>query len=296
VAPVWKPDTMNLKAIVLQSRKAMAFAFALVVIENVAWIIEPTVFGQTIDALIENAGLGFPGIFSLPLLIWMGVFATNTLVGSYRRVFDQKVYLHLFTDIATAIATSHSSKNIDTSTMASRTQLSREIITFFQYRMPEILEQIIAIGGAVIGIALLDWRIAAVCFSVLFPLTIINTLYTKRVTLLQTTYHDRIEDMYEVFEERNPQRVNEYFSMLIPDQLRIARWGARSFLFLRGFLLLIFIAVLYISIDLDQFSVGDIYTIVAYLWTFVTSTEYVPELMESYTSLADINRRLKEVG
>ena len=253
---------MNLKAVLLRSKKPMAVAIALVVIENVAWIIEPTVFGQTIDSLIDNASQGFTGIFALPLYLWILVFAINTLVGSYRRVYDQKVYLHLFTDIATAIAESHSHKNIDVSTTASRTQLSREIITFFQYRMPEIIEQVIAIGGAIIGIAVLDWRIAAVCFLVLVPLTLINIVYNRRVALLQASYHDGVEDMYKVFEERSPRRVQEYFSTLIPDQLRIARWGAGSFLILRGFLLLIFITVLYISIDLDQFSVGDIYTIV----------------------------------
>ncbi len=274
----------------------MLVALGLVIVENVAWIIEPTIFGQTIDALIEGAGGGFAGIFVFPLFLWVGVFAINTSVGAYRRFYDQKVYLHLFTDIAVGIAESHAERNVDVSTTASRTQLAKEIITFFQYRLPEIVEQIIAIGGAVIGIALLDWRIAVVCFSVLFPLVLINTIYTRRVSSLQAAYHDGVENMYEVFEEQSPKGVREYFSKLIPGQLRIATWGARSFLFLRVFLLFIFITVLYISIDLDNFSVGDIYTIVAYLWTFVTSTEYVPELMESTTSLADINRRLKSVS
>jgi hypothetical protein len=51
--------------------------------------------------------------------------------------------------------------------------------------------------------------------------------------------------------------------------------------------------VLYISIDLNDFSTGNIYSIVAYLWTFVSSSEYLPELLESWTSLKDIAKRLK---
>ena len=61
-------------------------------------------------------------------------------------------------------------------------------------------------------------------------------------------------------------------------------------------LLVIFIAVLYIAIDLDDFSTGAIYSIVAYIWTFITTSEYIPELLESWTSLKDISRRLKEGG
>ena len=65
---------------------------------------------------------------------------------------------------------------------------------------------------------------------------------------------------------------------------------------MRVALLVIFIAVLYISIDLDDFSTGAIYSIVAYIWTFITTSEYIPELLESWTSLKDISRRLKEGG
>ncbi len=61
----------------------------------------------------------------------------------------------------------------------------------------------------------------------------------------------------------------------------------------RATLVGIFLVVLYIAIDLDYFSAGELYSIIAYLWTFVTSTEYLPELMESWTSLKDISKRLK---
>jgi hypothetical protein len=32
---------------------------------------------------------------------------------------------------------------------------------------------------------------------------------------------------------------------------------------------------------------------VAYLWTFVTSSEYLPELLESWTAIQDLTRRLR---
>jgi len=63
---------------------------------------------------------------------------------------------------------------------------------------------------------------------------------------------------------------------------------------MRFILSIIFIVALYISIDLDDFLTGNIYSIVAYLWTFVTSMEYIPELLESRTSFKDISNRIKE--
>jgi ABC-type multidrug transport system fused ATPase/permease subunit len=87
--------------------------------------------------------------------------------------------------------------------------------------------------------------------------------------------------------------VREYYTKLAQPQKRIANWGAFNFGAVRVALLIIFLVVLYIAIDLDEFSAGELYSIVAYLWTFVTSTEYLPELMESWTSLKDISRRLR---
>ena len=53
-----------------------------------------------------------------------------------------------------------------------------------------------------------------------------------------------------------------------------------------------FLVVLFVAIDLDDFTTGRLYSIVAYLWTFVTASEYLPELLESWTEVQDLSRRL----
>ena len=58
--------------------------------------------------------------------------------------------------------------------------------------------------------------------------------------------------------------------------------------------MLVLVAVLFICVDVDKFSTGNIYAIVSYLWTFILSTDYLPGLMESVTSLIDLNERLKQ--
>jgi len=63
---------------------------------------------------------------------------------------------------------------------------------------------------------------------------------------------------------------------------------------MRFTLLIIFLVVLYVAVELDNFSAGELYSIVAYLWTFVSATEYMPELLENWSSMKDISRRLKE--
>jgi len=284
---------VSLFDVVKQFRRGILFALSLVVIEHVAWILEPVLFGNLIDATIDRAGGKAAVPYLLPLMLWVGAFLVNSGVGSLRRSIDQRIYLTMFTQIATEVSRYALERRLSSSKTAARAQLSREFVTFFQYRVPEIGEQAIAIGGALIGLAYFDYRIALACLFIIVPLVVVNRLYNKNVTALQTDLHDSYEETYEIFATEDPQKVREYYTALARPQQKIANWGALSFGLIRIVLLGIFLVVLYISIDLDDFTTGAIYAIVAYLWTYITSSEYLPELLESWTSLKDIARRLR---
>ncbi|MCX6137014.1 MAG: ABC transporter six-transmembrane domain-containing protein [Ignavibacteriales bacterium] len=272
---------------------AITAALGLVVIENAAWIVEPGVFGKVIDALIDRASGEAAGTYLTPLFVWIGVFVLNSTAGALRRSVDPRIFLNIFTTIATDISEKGNQQALSISKIAARAELSREFITFFQYRVPEIIEQSITIVGAIIAMMFFDWHIALTCFVIIIPLVAMTRLYTNRVIGLQKDLHDNREEAYNVFSTREPAKVHEYFSTMARAERRIADWGAINFGVIRFFLLGIFLGVLYIAIDLDDFSTGNIYSIIAYVWTFVTSSEYLPELLESWTSLKDISRRIQ---
>ena len=272
--------------------KSILFALSLVIIENVAWIVEPTVFGNVIDAFIDKAVSQESAQFIVPLAIWISVFLVNSGVGALRRAFDQRIYMTMFSHIAVQIAETAKERGENISKTVARAELSREFINFFQYRFPEIIEQSIAIGGAVIALYFFDWRISLSCLLIVLPLLLITKLYTKKVMRLQSDLHDTKEEAFDIFSTEDLDAIRSYYQRIAWNEKRIAFWGALNFAFIRICLLVIFLIVLYISIDLDDFTTGSIYSIVAYLWTFVTSSEYLPELLESSTSIRDISRRL----
>jgi ABC-type multidrug transport system fused ATPase/permease subunit len=289
---------MKLSELLARFKKGISLAISLVIIEHIAWIVEPAVFGKVIDALIERAsGQASTLNASLfPLFLWIGVFTVNSGTGVIRRIVDQKIYLAMFTQLATEISTVAQQKRFSTSKTAALAQLSEQYITFFQYRIPEIIEQIVQIGGAVIALAVFDWRISLTCLTIVLPLLLINRIYTRRVSALQKDVHDTFENAYDVFSTQKPEEINNYYQKSASIKQKIANWGALNFGVMRFILLFIFLAVLYISIDLDDFTTGSIYSIVAYIWTFITSSEYLPELMESWTSLKDVSLRLKQAS
>lgn len=352
---------MLLIDLIRRFRKGIIIAFSLVIIENIAWIIEPTVFGKVIDAVIDvqyeakekdslnvqndienklNSDKKHDSILNdtkylhsgdsskinisyiikdtftpkdsseikdslqlsektkgssyvFPLMIWLIVFAINSGLGVLRRSIDPKIFLNIYTKIATEVSESARRFRLNLSKTATRAQLSHEYIGFLQYRIPEVLENIVAIGGAIIALYFFDWKISLTCLCIVVPVYLANRLYSKKVMILQKQFHDQYEDIYDTFSREDPDYVHDYYQKLAVPQKKIADWGAFNFGMMRITLVGIFLVVLYIAIDLDEFSAGELYSIVAYLWTFVTSTEYLPELMESWTSLKDISKRLK---
>ena len=159
---------MKLIELLSRFKKGIILAIGLVIVEHVAWIVEPGVFGKVIDALIERASAsgnsGTPSLF--PLFLWIGVFAVNSGTGVIRRIVDQKIYLAMFTRLATDISTVAQEKKFSVSRTAALAQLSEQYITFFQYRVPEIIEQVVQIGGAVIALAVFDWLISLTCLTI----------------------------------------------------------------------------------------------------------------------------------
>ena len=289
---------MKLTELLARFKKGIFLAIGLVIIEHVAWIVEPAVFGKVIDALIERASGQASSLDAslFPLFLWIGVFTINSGTGVIRRIVDQKIYLTMFTQLATDISTVAQEKKFTASKTAALAQLSEQYITFFQYRIPEIIEQIVQIGGAVIALAVFDWRLSITCLTIILPLLLINRIYTRKVSALQKDSHDIFENAYDVFSTQKPEEIHSYYAKSASIKQKIANWGALNFGVMRFILLFIFLAVLYISIDLDDFTTGSIYSIVAYIWTFITSSEYLPELMESWTSLKDVSNRLNQAS
>lgn len=285
---------MHLTDVIKKFRKGIFLAVSLVIIENLAWIIEPYLLGVVIDKLIDKEFVDPATSTFEPLLLWVGLFLVNSGVGSLRRVLDTRIFLGMFTKIASFVAENSLEKGLSVSKTSARAELSFQYITFLQFRMPEIIDNTISIFGAIIAMYLFDWRISLTCFGIIIPLYIINKYYIKRVSEHQKEYHDQYEDVVEVISKQDPEQVKEYYTKLSKPQIKISHLGALNFGVMRFFLLLIFLAVLFISIDLDGFSAGELFSIVAYLWTFVTAAENIPELLESYSSLQDISARLKK--
>jgi hypothetical protein len=285
---------MTVRQIILKYRHSIALILMFVFIENLAWIIEPTFFGKLLDVLIAHFYDHENINYYTPLLLWILIYFINVVGGSLHRLFSGGTYARMYADVATKVIDESKMRHDKLSKMLVRSELVKEYIVFFKDRLPEMLWQFSASCGAVIALFFYDYRIALVCMLVIFPVISINNLSRKKVTLLQKDIHDNQEELYKLIENRDITTIHHFFDNMISPRTKIARWSSFSFTTVKTLLVVIFMVVLFICVDVDNFSTGKIYSIVAYLWTFIGQTDYLPELMESLGSIRDLNRRFEQ--
>jgi ABC-type multidrug transport system fused ATPase/permease subunit len=285
---------MTIKQIISKYKYSVGLVLVFVLIENVAWIIEPTFFGKLLDALIGHFYDHEKIDYSIPLLIWIMIYFINVVGGSLHRLFNGGIFGRMYADMATNVIEESKSRGDPYSKMLVRTELVKEYVTFFKDRVPEMLWELSASVGAIIALFFYDYRIGLVCLTVIAPVALINNLNRKKVMYFQKDIHDNQEALYKLIENRDISKIHFFFTNMIEPKVKIAKWNSFSFSIVKALLVVIFVVVLFICVDVDNFSTGKIYSIIAYLWTFIGQTDYLPELMETLGSLKDLNLRFDE--
>jgi hypothetical protein len=284
---------MAFKEIAIKYRYSIALVLLFVLIENVSFIIEPTFFGQLLDALIDHFYDHEKIDFITPLIVWILVYLLNVVGGSLHRLLNGSIYSKMYANIATEVVVESKARGDQFSKMLVRAELVKEYVVFFRERLPEVMWQLSATAGAIIALFFYDYRIAVLCLAVTVPIGYINNLNRKKVTTLQKDIHDNQEELFNLIENRDTSKISQFYQNTVSPKTRIARWNAFSYSAGKIMLVIIFIGVLFLCVDVDKFSTGKIYSIVAYLWTFIASTDYLPELMESMASVKDLNERFR---
>jgi hypothetical protein len=284
---------MTIRQIISKYRYSIALLLGFIFIENVAWIIEPTFFGKLLDVLIEHFYDHEKVNYLIPLLVWILVYLINVVGGTLHRLYNGGIYSRMYAEVATTMINESEEHGDPHSKMLVRAELVKEYITFFKDRLPEMFWQLSASAGAIIAMFFYDYRIAIVCVAVTIPIAYINNISRKKVVHLQRNIHDNQEELYKLIENRDTSKINQFYFNMIPPKTKIARWNAFSYSTVKILLVIIFVVVLFICVDLDNFTTGKIYSIVAYLWTFIGQTDNLPDLMESLGSIKDLDVRFE---
>lgn len=274
-----------LKNIAKEHYEKLLFTFSLVLLENILFMLYPLFAGFAINAIIQGQTLLALSYAFMVLVFWS--------VGALRRKIDTLVFARIYAKIAREVALKQKEQNSSHSQIAARVTLSREFVDFFEIHFPMFFTSFISIIGAVIMLLVIDPSVGVASFCLLVVLMIFTPKFVKKNDILYFRLNNRIEKEVAVLKDIKDTRLNRHYDILARFRIALSNREAFAYLIVGISAAVLFSVAIFILSNEVGVSAGHIYSVMTYAWTFAISLDDAPRLMEQFSKLKDVAKRVK---
>ncbi len=106
-------------------------------------------------------------------------------------------------------------------------------------------------------------------------------------------FNDYLEKEVNVIEQKSHYHLNKHYDWLATLRIRLSNREADGYLWI-GIVSAILFGVTVVRLAMtENVQAGHIYAVITYLWTFATSLDDAPRLLEQFSNLRDIGKRVE---
>ena len=273
----------TLKSIATEHNKKLILTFALVLVENGLFLAYPIFAGFAINAIMQGNTLNALIYALFVLVAW--------LVGAIRRRVDTQVFANIYAKLAVNVIMNEKQNAKDDSAIIARVALSREFVNFFETHFPMFFTSVISIIGSAFMLIFVEPKVAVACFAVMTFFLIFLPRYIKKNDDLYLRLNDRLEKEAKVIGDFNKSTLNRHYDVVSKFRIAISNREALSY-FIIGISASLLFLVAIIVLSSQQTNAGHIYSVMTYIWNFVISLDDSPKLIEEFSNLKDIGKRI----
>ena len=273
----------TLKSIATEHNKKLILTFAFVLAENGLFLAYPIFAGFAINAIMQGSTLNALIYALFVLIAW--------LVGAIRRRVDTQVFANIYAKLAVNVIMNEKQNAKDDSAIIARVALSREFVNFFETHFPMFFTSVISIIGSAFMLIFVEPKVAVACFAVMTFFLIFLPRYIKKNDDLYLRLNDRLEKEAKVIGVFNKSTLNRHYDVVSKFRIAISNREAMSY-FIIGISASLLFLVAIIVLSSQQTNAGHIYSVMTYIWNFVISLDDSPKLIEEFSNLKDIGKRI----
>ena len=273
----------TLKSIATEHNKRLILTFAFVLAENGLFLAYPIFAGFAINAIMQGNTLNALIYALFVLVAW--------LVGAIRRRVDTQVFANIYAKLAVNVIMNEKQNAKDDSAIIARVALSREFVNFFETHFPMFFTSVISIIGSAFMLIFVEPKVAVACFAVMTFFLIFLPRYIKKNDDLYLRLNDRLEKEAKVIGAFNKSTLNRHYDVVSKFRIAISNREAMSY-FIIGISASLLFLVAIIVLSSQQTNAGHIYSVMTYIWNFVISLDDSPKLIEEFSNLKDIGKRI----
>lgn len=279
------PNALStLKQIAKRHAKKLIGTFSLVAAENLLLLLYPLVGSFAVNAVL--AGKVWHA------LVYAGMILVIWLVGSARRAVDTRTFVRIYAELAVPAILNQKKKG-STSSATAHANLARQFVDFFEEHLPMLITSLFSVAGAVVMLLLIEFWVGVVALVILLTFSVLLPHYTQINDRLYFKLNNRLENEVNVIARRQTHHLIKHYGLLSKIRIAISNREALSFLVIGVAMALLFGSALIILTRRDGIQAGHIYAVITYLWSFAISIDDMPRLIEKFSELKDIGKRVE---
>jgi ABC-type multidrug transport system fused ATPase/permease subunit len=278
-------ETIGVRGLFRRYKWRMLATYALFNIENLLRLAQPLALGFAIDGLLKSSYVG--------VLIFVGQHLAHLIVGSFRKMYDTRVFTSIYSQLVTDLVTDQRGSDVDVSRIAARTTMSREYVEFFERYVPLLIRATYSVVGALVMLAVFDWMLVLICLALAVPAWLLNAAYGRRTLDLNAALHDRYEAEVAVIRDGDAETVRNHFDEVGRWRVRLSDAEAGNFAMMELFVLGVLVASLVQFCTTVTPEPGTIFAVFRYVLMFIMGLDTLPRLVEQWSRLKDIGVRLR---
>lgn len=275
----------NLKSIAKNNKKRLFFTFSLVALENLLFITYPLFGSFAVNAMISGDVLLSLTYAFIVLIIWC--------IGAARRAVDTRAFARIYAELAVPVILSQRDKGLDKSAITARVALSRQFVDFFEQHLPTLIMSSFSIIGAAVMLLWIEfWSGITACLILIF-FGLMLPKYARTNDLLYLKLNDRLEKEVNLIEQKSHYHLDKHYDWLATLRIRLSNREAAGYLWIGVAAAILFGVTVVNLASTKGVQAGHIYAVITYLWTFAMSLDDAPRLLEQFSNLKDIGKRVE---
>jgi ABC-type multidrug transport system fused ATPase/permease subunit len=268
-----------------QFRWRIVLTYTLTFIEDLLELSYPWATGVAIDGLLEHDYKT-----AAPIVV---AWTLRSAMGCFRQMYDTRLYTSVYNSIVSETILRQRAAGIHSTSVAARSAMSRDFVTFFEKDVPVVVTSIIGIIGSAVILFYYDLVIGAVTASLFIPVYLINRGYVRRSLMLNEGLNDQLEREVQIIETVEPEAIHHHFEQVRCWRVKLSDAEAYNWTTVEVLSILAFVAVLARATYLPTIETGEIFAILVYVWRLMESLDHVPQVVQQVTRLQDIRRRIE---
>ncbi len=283
-AAVSNSAVKTLKLLGQRHSRKLILAFLLVAAENITMLLYPLLAGFAINAIVTGQALHAVLYAVMVFVMWA--------IGAARRSIDTRTFARIYAELAVPVIIAQREEQHSASTIAARVALSREFVDFFEKHLPVLVTSVASIIGAAAMLLLLQFWTGVACLFILAFFALFLPGFSSRNEALFVRLNDRLEKEVAFVNSASRRSLSRHYDVLARLRIKLSDREAFGYLAIGTVTAILFASTILTMSFEGGMDAGHIYSVMTYMWMFAMSLDDGPQLLEKYSQLKDIGKRV----